>query len=157
MSNETSEHKVNRAHWPPGPWNDEPDKVNWTTEAGLPGMIVRNNLGSLCGYVAVAKGHPLYGKGYGDGDLDRIDVHGGLTFAAGCSGAVCHTPDPGETDDVWWFGFDCAHCGDWSPPSFPPGLLGSDRSHPRTGEVYRDIAYVTAEVESLAAQLVGSP
>src|SRR4051794_33398699 len=50
-----------------------------------------------------------------------FDVHGGITFASGCqkssdpSRGVCHVPEDGRPDDVWWFGFDCAHCDDLSP------------------------------------------
>jgi hypothetical protein len=40
-------------------------------------------------------------------------------------------------------GFDCSHAGDLSPGR------GPQFSHER----YRDVAYVRAEVESLAAQL----
>ena len=149
MSTE-KEHKVDREHWPPGPWNDEPDKVNWTTKVGFPGMIVRSSLGGLCGYVAVAKGHPAYGQNYDD---VNVDVHGGLTYADACSGTVCHVPEPGEPDNVWWLGFDCCHAGDWHPPSYS----GLRDTFPYTGERYRDIAYVTEEVESLAKQLAILP
>ncbi len=141
MSTETEPLAVDRTHWPAGPWNDEPDKVNWTTKTGLPGMIVRNGLGGLCGYVAVSKDHPDYGQHY---DEVGADVHGGLTYADKCSGHVCHVPEPGQPDDVWWLGFDCVHSGDAHPPSYAGGQMSG---------VYRTIAWVTAEVEALAAQL----
>jgi hypothetical protein len=117
---------------------------------------VRNRLGALCGYVGVPSGHPLYGKAYGDID-GAFDVHGGLTFSNRCHGAICHVPEPGEPDDVWWFGFDCSHFGDLAPveTSFAkiiPGFPMRDRSLDRM-LVYKDIAYVTAEVESLAEQI----
>ncbi len=131
-----------KASWVPGPWQTEQDKLNWTTKAGLPGMIVRNYMGILCGYVAVTKEHPLYGSGYDNVD---VSVHGGLTYANKCTGAICHTPEPGESDDVWWFGFDCGHGGDLTPRHLGEFL--------RNGDVYRTIAYVQDEVENLAAQL----
>ena len=28
---------------------------------------------------------------------------------------ICHIPDQGEPDDVWWLGFDCLHGGDLAP------------------------------------------
>ncbi|MGE5512362.1 MAG: hypothetical protein ACM31O_14035 [Bacteroidota bacterium] len=56
--------------------------------------------------------------------------------------SVCHKVEPGEDDDVWWLGFDCGHVDDLCP---------SDR-YVQTG-AYRDFAYVTAQVRSLAAQL----
>lgn len=37
-----------------------------------------------------------------------IDVHGSLTYSRGGEGAKY--PIPGT--DLWWFGFDCAHCDD---------------------------------------------
>jgi hypothetical protein len=171
MSNET-EWKVERPDWwPDGPWMTEPDKVNWKTKAGLPGMIVRSKSGHLCGYVAVAKGHPCYGRDFtsdhernedGDPDYDRpianpvhdLRVHGGITYAAACAGAICHVPEPGEPDDVWWLGFDCIHSGDWNPSAMAPYLR--DRRMPGEApwpELYRDISYVTGEVETLAEQL----
>ena len=161
---EQNEHKVERPDWwPDGPWMTEPDKLNWKTEAGLPGMIVRNRSGALCGYVAVTKEHPLYRVEYSSGDWPdspegQIDVHGGLTYSAACRGSICHVPEPGEPDNVWWFGFDCAHCGDWTPAEMAP-YLGSYRTMPGGREQYRDIEYVKREVESLARQLaaLGSP
>ncbi len=132
-----------RKKWPPGPWDSEPDKLVWKTRAGLPGMVHRNRMGSLCGYVAVVPGHPSYGVGYDDVD---VSVHGGLTYADKCDGTICHVPQPGEPDDVWWFGFDCAHVNDGIPSMF--GRTASEKC-----DNYRDIAYVQAEVESLAVQL----
>jgi hypothetical protein len=64
-------------------------------------------------------------------------------------------PDPGEPDDVWWFGFDCAHWmdvmpgliyvqeevrKDYDPPYDPP-------------ETYKNQEYVMEEVTRLASQL----
>lgn len=52
-----------------------------------------------------------------------IDVHGSVTFTSKCSDridepehpAICHIPEPGATDDVWWIGFDTAHAFDYVP------------------------------------------
>lgn len=139
---------IDKAAWPArGEWDNEPDKVQWPDAAtGLPCLIVRGPSGALCGYVGVPKGHPYHGKDYETCD---VDVHGGLTFADGCShGAdeshgVCHVPGEGEPDDVWWLGFDTAHYGDMSP---------AYRSI-WCGGTYRTIAYVRAEVTRLAKQL----
>lgn len=155
---EGSEHKVERPDWwPQGPWMTEPDKINWTTKAGLPGMIVRSQSGNLCGYVAVTKGHPLYGRGMSDDDVTELNCHGGITYASACRGSICHVPEPGEPDDVWWFGFDCAHSGDWRPANMAP-YLGELARMPGEGpcfDEYRDVPYVTRDVERLASQLVG--
>lgn len=140
---------MDKSAWGPGPWQSEPDKRQWQDEAtGLPCLIVRNRVGGLCGYVGVSEGHPSYEKDYDNaGDFE---VHGGLTFANHCqpgdeSKHVCHKPEPGEPDHVWWLGFDCVHCFDIAP--------GMDR-HGRTESVYRDFAYVAGECASLAKQLV---
>ena len=46
--------------------NAEVPKV-WTSEVGLPCIIVRHStLGHLCGYVGVLRGHPWYEKNYND-------------------------------------------------------------------------------------------
>jgi len=141
---------VDRSGFPPGPWDDEPDKIQWTTKAGLPGLIVRNSIGSLCGYAAVNPGHPLHGTDYDKAQATyEITAHGGLTYSNTCQadGPICHTPEPGQPDDVWWFGFDCAHGNDASPGlEYVMGYFSFTRT-------YRDIHYVTEEVENLAQQL----
>jgi hypothetical protein len=148
---------------PEGPWTTEPDHIEWRDEAtGLPCIIRRGPSGALCGYVAVPPGHPWHGIGYSGctqpaaehkddycyEHAPDVNVHGGLTYADSCSGepgeGICHKAAEGEPDDVWWFGFDCAHLHDLSPAY--GGLEGCD-------EVYRDVAYVRAEVTDLARQL----
>ena len=154
---------IDRTGWPPGPWDQEPDRVEFKTAAGFPGLIVRHEIGHWCGYVAVPPGHPCHGHGYmseyekgADGwdDYDRpihnpvdsLSVHGGITYAEKCAGDVCHVPEPGEPDDVFWLGFDCAHAWDLSPRDWEHGRNWPDHH-------YRDAAYVRAECESLAEQL----
>ena len=101
--------------------------------------------------------HPLYGKPYGDTDAE-LDVHGGLTYANKCSGTICHVPEPGMPDDVWWFGFDGAHAGDLAPGMIAQelkwGLKGAEFAgfHLRE-DIYRDVDYMRAETERLAEQL----
>lgn len=136
-----------RIGWESGAWDDEPDRVEWRWlgPPRLACLIVRGPSGALCGYVGVPPGHPYHGLDYQKCDV--VDVHGGLTYADKCaeSGHICHVARPGEADDVWWLGFDCAHYGD-RKPNHPPEL----RAY---GEAYRSIAYVRREVEQLAAQL----
>lgn len=154
---QTKEYRtVDKSGWGGGPWDDEPDKVQWPDAAtGLPCLAVRAHRGHWCGYVGVPPEHRLHGKGFSGVDLP---VHGGLNFAAGCghpddeSRGVCHVPGAGEPDDVWWFGFDCAHLYDLMPgmralacmESFQ--LLFADST-------YRPLAYVQAECADLAAEL----
>ena len=157
-------HTTDKTGWGEGPWADEPDKRQWAAEVtGFPCLIVRGPMGALCGYVGVPASHPAHGHnyasyGYGDDGerlprsaldeaINDLEAHGGLTFADGCghgadeSKGICHVPGPGEPDDVWWFGFDCAHAGDLTP-----------RCDAGRG-MYRDVAYVTGECASLAKQL----
>lgn len=204
---------LDKAAWGDGPWQSEPDKLQWQDKAtGYPCLIVRGPVGALCGYVGVPKTHQLHGVGYSDCPKgcgqdwcdhrpeSFLEAHGGITFAGGCShpneegwrkaqkrcmdsidemkkfprgdaaqfvrewgpslktyegyvtkkqqSSICHIPSLGEPDDVWWFGFDCAHSGDfwprraeWASPSYVKD------------DVYRDVAYVTAQCASLAQQL----
>lgn len=156
----------------PGPWADEPDRVQWPdAETGLPCLLTRNPYyGSLCGYVGVPEGHPLHGRDYGEEAVyEALFAHGGVNFSQPCQeqeGGVCHIPGPGEPDSVWWFGFDCAHGGDLLPlmDRKPSEILGDYLSPALSGSLakilqrldsgeYRDLAYVKAQCASLAQQL----
>lgn len=142
---------IDKSTWGPGPWQDEPDRIEWRHSSGLPCLIVRSDItGALCGYVGCPPGHPFHGRARVDID---VHVHGGLTYSAECDGHICHAPLPGETDSVYWIGFDCAHGYDDLP-----GIAGTLRSigaPPLPGLFghYRDLAYVTSEVERLAEQV----
>lgn len=156
-----------KSTWGPGAWQSEPDKAQWQDEeTGLPCLMVRNRGGALCGYVGVPDTHPWHGKDYsacvkGCGKdwcehtpESAIRVHGGLTFADACADTddeehgICHVPDAGEPDNVWWFGFDCSHSGDLSPQY----MANFDWYGFRDG-AYRDFDYLKSQVASLAHQL----
>lgn len=148
---DASEHKTDRTDWPAGPWDNEPeDRISWTDAAtGLPCLMVRGGGGAWCGYVAVAPGHPWHGKG---SDEVPADVHGGLTYADACFGPICHVPAPGASDDVWWLGFDTSHAWDLRPADWRAYKRDAAGHVPVMIGEYRDVAYVRAEVTSLAAQ-----
>lgn len=146
--------------WPSGEWDSEPDKLQWPDEAtGLPCLVVRHpRLGHLCGYVGVPPGHPLHG--HPDQDVD-VEVHGGLTFANACqpeereAEGICHVPGPGEPEHVHWFGFDCAHAGDFSPGLHRKELDWLDSLKVlRDYDTYRALDYVKGECAKLALQLL---
>jgi hypothetical protein len=143
-----------RKHWGRGPWDDEPDREEWRTEAGLPGLIVRGPTGGLCGYVAVPPGHPWHGLDFPDvPDAAHEAAWGGLTYSAACSGEVCHIPAPGEPDDVWWLGFDCCHYDDLTPLfAGPEGV--TLHTCEALGMRYKPIGFVRAYVEGLARSVV---
>lgn len=165
---------IDKSDWPVrGEWDGEPDKKQFRDAAtGLPCLALRGLGGHWCGYVGVSKDHPWHGKDYdtcvrpenhedyeGDGYhysctlRGVIEIHGGITFADGCehsedpSSGICHVSAPGEPDDVWWFGFDCAHLGDLSPRYNNDGI--------RFGEIetYKPLSYIEAECARLADQL----
>lgn len=142
-----------RSNWPDGPWMNEPDKIQYECPiTGYPCLIVRNHLGALCGYVGVPSMHPLYKHDYMDENLlfQKLQVHGGITFSDICeptedqSIGICHKVEDGEDDNVWWFGFDCAHMWDLVP------LL--DFTFARD-DIYRDINYVKCQIQHIAKQL----
>jgi hypothetical protein len=168
---------IDTSTWGEGPWRHEPAAKAWVEgRTGLNCAIIRNPVvGNLCGYVAVEPGHPLHGKKYNDrialppviGEREIVmgrDVgiismlcdafdhsqdgmvsvgvvlpaHGGITFSAG------------DTDDFWWFGFDCAHLDDMAP-----GVVAMSKSigieHPAMEHgTYRDYDYVEGHVTRLA-------
>lgn len=152
-------YEVDRKGWPSGPWDKEPDKVNWSYQ-GMDCMMVRNSFGAWCGYVGVPKGHPFYEKDYerahemAEEVGAELSVHGGLTYSGKCAGHICHVPERGRPDDVWWLGFDCAHFMDLCPGMVASGQKAGlyDTSY---RQEYRDMEWVKQEVETLADQLIG--
>jgi hypothetical protein len=156
-----------------GPWIDEPDRRLWKHE-GVDCLMKRNmSFGSWCGYVGVKPGHPWYEKELtlgsycytcdGDGKdeagetcakckgipaPESPDVHGGCTYNSLCDGdeedGICHVPDPGDTDHVFWVGFDCGHSMDLAP--------GMDMGGLSMGGTYKDVPYVIEQCEQLAEQ-----
>ena len=155
------------------PWFTEDNKVDFVAD-GLRCALRRGPLGSWCGYVAIPKSHPWYGKSYQDtikpttemlagrdkndhGPIDLLcailspdDPSEALSISlcvrvhGGLTYADNHEPF-GKPGDYWWFGFDCAHYGDLIP------AMSERHSHP--GQIYRTQTYVVAECQSLAAQL----
>lgn len=62
---ETKGFRIDKAAWPRGEWDDEPDRLEWRDAAtGLPCLVVRNHSGALCGYVGVGPTHPWSGIQY---------------------------------------------------------------------------------------------
>lgn len=103
--------EVHPKGWGDGPWEHEPNRIDFS-HAGFPCFIHRNMhvTGSWCGYVGItSRKHPAYGKHYDR--LDKINVHGGLTFSDRCEGHICHP----SKERVWWLGLDFAHLDDYMP------------------------------------------
>jgi len=132
-----------------GEWKYEPDKMQWVDpETKLDCMIVRHDrLYHLCGYVGVPKSHSCFGKNYDD---VYVEVHGGLTFSEKCNPepndmGICHIKELGTNEEVFWFGFDCAHLGDKSP--------GMEKYSFNKTDQYRNFAYLIEQTINLAKQL----
>lgn len=143
---------IDKSSWGDGPWQTEPDRIVWKDQAtGLPCLLRRQeNHGAWCGYVGVDETHPLYKVDHDD--AHGLRAHGGVNFSSMCQedaeNGVCHVPDPGEPEHVWWFGFDCSHGFDYSPAyecRFPLEL--------RTEWTYRDLRYAKDQCVNLALQL----
>lgn len=149
---------VDRKDWPSGRWDGEPDIAQWADEAtGLPCLAKRHpRSGHWCGYVGVSEGHAAFEKPYDD---VSVDVHGGLTYADFCDGepgtGICHLPEAGEPERVWWFGFDCHHYPDYSPQD-----KINERDRPESFWIvdpearYRTLNYVKNQCARLANQLL---
>lgn len=172
---------IKKSDWGPGPWQEEPDRVEWESY-GLPCLMVRDmNFGHWCGYAAVPLGHPLHGVWYDQctqgcppekyrlwacGNYEHcpggfLTAHNGLVFSGFFDDLICHTPKPGQPENVskrsaiyyWWFGFGCVSVWDMLPgikdlmvKLARPAILVSHQN-------YRDLAYVRNQVENLARQL----
>jgi hypothetical protein len=151
---------IDKSKWGAGPWQDEPDRVDFIA-FGFSCFARRHpQHGHWCGYVGVPREHPFYGKPYGDVE-GALEFHRGINYSALCdeAGDICHVPAPGMPADVWWFGGDFGHGFDLCPgidarwrearEAFPliPELPGMPR------DTYRALPYVRQNIEHLAEQL----
>lgn len=86
-------------------WNDDRTEREFE-ESGLQCCTRTQDMGHRCGYVALPKGHPLFGKGWDDcyDIAPELDVDGGITFADG-------------TGETWILGWDAAHAWHLRDPS----------------------------------------
>ena len=127
------------------PWEHEPDNEEWTHElTGYKCWVWRHGtLGHWNGYVAIPRGHEVYGYNYDWANNRGVDVHGGLTYS-----------EKDKKTDEWVFGFDCSHAGDFSPKLVATLLeyTETDISH-HMRDTYRTFEWVKEEVRSLARQL----
>ena len=57
---------IDRSKWGPGPWDKEPDEWFWYDKSTSYLCLVRRHekAGTLCGYVGVGQGNPLFTKAY---------------------------------------------------------------------------------------------
>lgn len=159
------------------------------TYKGYRCVVVFQDMGHRCGYVGIDADNPLYGKQYSDyldikkSDLEGknigkrgvltvlsaafddnenvklelyFDVHGGLTYSDSNSNY------PVESN-LWWLGFDCAHCDDAYDLDLVNEYFGEnprireriqfEQQWPIFGEI-RTKEYVENECRSLVDQII---
>lgn len=162
------------AGWAPGPWHDEPDKLEFKAH-GMHCMIARANAGHLCGYVAVTTGHPLHPHSKRGKFAHRIlvdalkqrmaelrDKRSTEAIMVRCLvkySKISVVPDENlpsheginycfmDRKQRYWFGFDCGHLGDVCPRDV------DSQFPPQPTDVYRDIVYVKRVCKKLACKL----
>jgi hypothetical protein len=128
-----------KSKWGEGPWRNEKDLQIWKdADTGYHCRIERSPSGGyLCGYVGVAKGHPLYGRDWLSQPVRQLKVRrNGITITLKSQEPALH-----------WFGFDCGRYGDLSPADRALGM-----SHTQ-GSEYVTWDEVKQEVLELAKQL----
>lgn len=138
--------------WGAGPWDDEPDEISWIdSHSGFRCVVRRNDLGALCGYVAVGPDHPAHGFRNTNAE-DRLQCHWGITYS-NCA-APWEDIDPDAVSGLWWFGFDCVHSNDLVP-AFEVMFSGTGLKFPpsRFVRAYRSVQYVRLQLENLVHQL----
>lgn len=123
-----------RKGWRPGPWDSEPDYMEFEFLGFLCIMRRNMNFGNWCGYIRVPRLHPWYATS--DESELNVPVHGGVTYAGPCfiGDDVDETTDP----EYILIGFDCAHAGDVMP-GYRIGGAGT----------YKDINFVSNELRNL--------
>lgn len=145
-----------RANLGSGPWDGEPDRVEFQ-HVGMPCLMLRHpDIFSWCGYVGVYMGHPLYEIDSSSAELvnKNLIVHGGLTYSGHGKATLCSAALRESSEEpLWFFGFDCAHMGDAMPvlDKFRTVLFG--RSGDIDTSTYRNLDYVRAETMRLAEAL----
>jgi hypothetical protein len=123
----------NRTFCKPGPWDNEPDKVQWIDkDTGLMCLIKRAPEGHLCGYVAITNTNCLWGSFVKSNERPGV-VYGGISYSG-----VLKDPLIVPSEDSWWFGFQCANLGDLQP------------SVKESWGYYRDLSFATDECTRLA-------
>lgn len=107
-------------------WELEPNEVTFVLHGYWCEIKRHDSLGHLCGYVLLGKKHPYW-------NLNQdFAVHGGITHEDGIK-----------------VGFDCGHAGDLVPHA----RMRGNYSNPMYKETYRNMYFVKAQLDNLAAQL----
>ncbi len=152
MNDEPFSEELKRELWGEGEWLTEPDRVHWVYK-GINCLISRSESGALCGYIEVPANHPWYQLNVFENYEEMgVDVWGGLTFGEG------------NDNGMWVIGFDCSHFNDFVPAlekfmvrselRIPLDVQKRLKTSGLFNRLYKNIAFVTKEVESLADQML---
>lgn len=108
-------------------------------ESGLQCCTRAMEIGHRCGYVAVPKGHPMFGKTYDEVyDIDPdLRVDGGVTFAQG-------------TGDIWILGWDAGHSWHRRDESIMSDAYRE--AWGRVGDLLDDLAYYMVDADRAEAE-----
>lgn len=161
-----------------GPWNSEGDKIAWVDkETGLGCIILRQEDGTLSGYVGVGVDHPLHGFDAAAVPVKiSSQVHGGVTYGKECEVnrhelrakskprreryTICHvtrTRWVQDVENVQTTKDEFEHEDLWwlgFDTNHAGDLIPNDPYHtPRKSDVYRDQDYVYAQCVVLAKRL----
>ena len=144
-----------------GPWSLEHDKIAWTDPAtGLHCIVRRMRGGNLGAFVAVPRGHAIFGYSAEAIPPGLLRTHGGVDYAQACDDrgpedrSICHvhvhSGNVERHDDAWWLGTVCDEIGDLIPDD-----VGHATEARRLGidQVYRDEGYAIDLCTALAHDL----
>jgi hypothetical protein len=167
-----------KARWGRGPWQREPDMLEWRHAGFHCGALRAEVTGSWCGYVGVSGDHPVFGKGpwecilacnrdpaprfssspFGEAMASiarRLDIphssceHTVSTLFDVHGGITYSGPRPFDPD-LWWLGFDCSHFGDYSPAMEALTALVMPPEHTERKRRYRQAGWFHERYRSLA-------
>ena len=121
----------------------------WRSETGYICRVVASSMGHRCGYVGMTNHSIYFGKKYSDHFEQLNDepenifaVHGGLTFS-----------DKFDDSPLWWFGYDCGHCGDGRDLSLITNERVREIYADHNDGMIRDTNYCIQQCEKLAEQM----
>ena len=121
---------------------------------GFPCVVLFLPWGYRCGYVGIPFGNKYYNVDYMN---IPVDCHGGLTYA---ESSLCGQEDK----DLWWIGFDCAHCFDgydfkkldeYYPDRNKDRIDTEYHKYLTSENGFRDFDYVKKECMGIVDQLLG--
>ena len=152
IAKELQESWVDKSSWGPGPWQQEPDRIEWRGKRPLP---LFDSTRRIWGSMWLCRGTgkpPWYMMYYNE---VPAEVHGGLTYGDMCrpESHICHTKTKDDFEP-YWLGFDTGHFGDLCPGANATyAHLGGGTLFPGR---YRDVGYVKAEIENLLEQALNA-